>query len=105
MKMEGPLENLPDISPVDTTVAVLAVSPHEEDHVCLRAIIGHSNWKVFEARTCHEAMSLLTTNRMAVLVCERDLPDGDWKTLLDPLSGLPLPPRLVVTTRDVDDTL
>jgi DNA-binding response OmpR family regulator len=102
---EGPLENLPDISPADKTVTVLAVSPHEEDHVCLRAIVGHSNWQIFGAPACREALSFLSKNQMAVLVCERDLPDGDWKSLLDHLSALSLPPRLVVTSRDADDTL
>lgn len=105
MKLTGPLENLPDISPTDKSVTVLGVSPYEEDHICLRAIIGHSSWKIFEAHASHEAMSFLSKNRMAVLICERDLPDGDWKTLLDSLSTLPLPPRLVVASRDADDTL
>ena len=105
MKMEGPLENLPDISSADKTVTVLAVSPHAEDHACLRAIFGHSNWEIFEAHACQEAMSFLRKNRMAVLVCERDLPDGNWKTLLDSLSVLPHPPLLVVTSRDADDRL
>ena len=103
--MAGPFENLPQISPADKSVAVLAVSPHREDHACLRAIFSHSNWKIYEAHTCQDAMSFLGKNPMAVLVCERDLPDGNWKSLLDSLSVLPLPPLLVVTSRDADDTL
>lgn len=105
MTMAGPIENLPEISLADKTVAVLAVSPHSEDHASLRAIFGHSNWEIFEARTCREAVSFLRNNRMAVLVCERDLPDGNWKTLLDSLSVLPNPPLLVVTSYDADDRL
>ena len=105
MKTTRPIENLSDISPADKTVTVLGVSPHEEDHACLRAILGHSNWTIIEAHTCHEAMSILSMNRMAVLVCERDLPDGDWKNLQDSLSALPLPPLLVVTARDADNAL
>jgi DNA-binding response OmpR family regulator len=103
--MAGPIENLPEISLADKTVAVLAVSPHKEDHASLRAIFGHSNWEIYEARTCREAVSFLRKNRMAVLVCERDLPDGNWKTLLDSLSVLPNPPLLVVTSYDADDRL
>ncbi len=105
MRTAGPLENLPDISPADKSVTVLGVSPYEEDHACLRAIFGHSNWKIFEAHTCHEAVAFLSKNRIAVVVCERHLLDGDWKTLLDSLSAFPLSPRLVVASRDVDDTL
>jgi len=105
MTMAGPIENLPEISRADKTVAVLAVSPHKEDHASLRAIFGHSNWEIFEAHACQEAVSFLKKNRMAVLVCERDLPDGSWKTLLDSLSMLPNPPLLVVTSQDTDDKL
>ena len=101
----GPFKNLPRISPADQTVAVLAVSPFEEDHACLRTIFDHSNWKIFNAHGCHEAMDFLEENRMAVLVCERDLPDGNWKNLLESLSTLRVPPLLVVTSKHADDSL
>ena len=103
--MAGPFKNLPEISAADKTVAVLAVSPHEDDHACLRSIFSHSNWRIFQAHNCLEALKFVKGHRMAVLVCERELPDGDWKTLLDSLAGLPLSPLLVVTSRNADDTL
>jgi DNA-binding response OmpR family regulator len=104
VKITGPPENLPEVPPANKTVAVLAVSPHEEDHVCLRAIFRRTNWKVFQAGTCREALSFLSENRITVLVCERDLPDRGWKAL-NSLSALPLPPLLVVASRDADDAL
>ena len=103
--MAGPFENLPEISPADKTVAVLAVSPYREDHARLRGIFTHSNWRIATASTCHEAIRFLQTNRMAVLVCERDLPDGTWKNLLEGLALLPFPPLLVVTSKQADDDL
>ena len=105
VEMKGPFRNLPHVSPADKTVAVLAVSPFEEDHACLRAIFNHSNWKIYGAHDCREAMDFLRNNRLAVLVCERDLPDGDWRNLLDSISALPLAPLLVVTSKDADDSL
>jgi len=103
--MDGPFGNLPEISPADKTVAVLAVSPHEADHVCLRGIFSHSNWRISSVKTCHEVVRFLQTNRMAVLVCESELADGDWKNVLESLSLLPLPPLLVVASRNADDNL
>jgi DNA-binding response OmpR family regulator len=103
--MAGPFENLPEISPADKTVAVLAVSPYREDHARLRGIFTHSNWRIATASSCHEAIRFLQTNRMAVLVCERDLPDGSWKDLLEGLALLPFPPLLVVTSKQADDDL
>jgi len=103
--MAGPFENLPEISPADKTVAVLAVSPYREDHARLQGIFTHSNWRIATAGSCHEAIRFLQTNRMAVLVCERDLPDGSWKDLLEGLTLLPFPPLLVVTSKQADDDL
>jgi DNA-binding NtrC family response regulator len=103
--MGDPLANLSDVSLADKVVAVLAISPHEEDHACLRAIIGRTNWKIFEVHDCHDAMIYLLKNRVGVLICERELPDGDWKTLLDSLSALPFQPLVVVSSRDADATL
>ncbi len=103
--MAGPSENLPVISPADKTVAVLAVSPHNSDHECLCGIFNHSNWRIASARTCHEAVRFLQSNRMAVIVCECHLPDGSWKNLLESLALLPYPPLMVVTSDHADDKL
>lgn len=101
----GPYGNLPEVPPADRTVSVLAVSPYEEDHACLRMIFSHSNWKIFRALNCREAVDFVSKNSVAVVVSERDLPDGDWKRLLELLSTLPTPPLLVVTAKDADDSL
>ena len=101
----GPDTNLPETSPADQTVSVLAVSPYKEDHACLRTIFSHSNWKVYQAQNCKEALSFLEKNRTPVLVCERDLPDGDWKGLLESLLPCSAPPLLVVTSKNADDSL
>ena len=97
--------DLSEIFAMDNTVSVLAVSPHEHDHACLRAILNHSNWRICRANGRHEAMSFLKRNRMAVLVCESDLPDGDWKDLFEALPSLKAPPLLVVASKRADDAL
>ena len=103
--MVGPLENLADVSSADKAVTVLAVSPHREDHACLCGIFSQSNWKIFGARDCCEAMHLLRRSRISVVVCECKLPDGDWKKLLRSLPALDWPPLLVVTSRNASPGL
>lgn len=98
-------EHLPKNSPTSQIVAVLVVSPLEADHDCLRAIFSHSNWKIFRVHDCREAFDFLSRHVLAVLVCERDLPDGSWKTLLESLSTRPVPPLVVVTARNADENL
>ncbi len=39
------------------------------------------------------------------MVCERDLPDGNWRDVLDAASARPDPPPLIVTSRLADDHL
>jgi len=103
--MVQPFENIPELSPADRTVAVLAVSPRAEDHTCLYGIFSHSNWRIATVSTREEAVQFLRTNRMAVVLCESRLPDGTWKDMLEALRLLPIPPLLVVASSEADDNL
>jgi DNA-binding response OmpR family regulator len=94
-----------ETSTPEEVVIVLLVSPLEDDHLSLRRILDHSNWKLLETRSCGEAKKLLRENHAPVVICERNLPDGDWKTLLDELSLSPNPPRLIVSSRLADERL
>src|ERR1017187_8042761 len=55
------------------TLAVLSVSPLEEDHRSLDSIIGHSNWMLFKARDLASALALLQQHEIAVVLLERDV--------------------------------
>ena len=103
--MEGPLKNVPRFSSPTGGVAVLAISPHDEDHISLRNLFNHTRWQIFEARSCQEALDFIEKNQIGVLLCEADLPDGNWKDLLEALSVSPQPPALVVTSLHADDAL
>jgi hypothetical protein len=63
-------------------VSVLLASPLDEDHASLREILTRSRWRLFETRTCHEALALIQRHGVPIVICERTLPDGDWRTLL-----------------------
>ena len=39
------------------------------------------------------------------MICDRDLPDGDWRQLWDLLARDPSPPMFIVTSRLADDAL
>ncbi|MCL4402741.1 MAG: response regulator [Acidobacteria bacterium] len=86
-------------------VTVLAVSPLEEDSRCLEHVFSHSKWEMHRVRTCHEALALLRQMEIPVIVCERSLPDGDWKQILAEASVQPTPPRIIVTSQFADDLL
>ena len=88
----------------EKTVAVLAISPIEDDHLFLGNIFGHTNWQLRKARTWREALSLLDRQRIPVLICESQLLDATWKDVLAELSNLPDQPMLIVASRLADES-
>lgn len=89
----------------DEIVTVLAVSPTEEDYRSLQHVFSHSNWQMDRVRTCSEARDFLREHLMPVVVCEDQLPDGNWKDILAEAAAQPTPPRLIVTSQLADDRL
>lgn len=86
-------------------VKVLLISSLSEDQVPLRHIFEQSNWLLHRVSTCREALTYLSDNDAGVVICERDLPDGDWKLVLNRFDSLPMPPNLIVTARLANDEL
>ncbi len=100
--------NAIDALPVGTDIraepaAILLVSPSPEDRALLRTILRKSGHRIRETRTLHEAITALCLDRMSVIICERHLPDGDWKDVLGLIAPLGEPPCLIVTDADAED--
>jgi DNA-binding response OmpR family regulator len=84
----------------------LLVSPDQDDHRALTDMLEADHWTVRGARSFAEAMRLLGEAQMpAVVACERELPDGDWKDLFQAMNRLTAPPPLVVLSRHADEFL
>lgn len=80
-------------------IALLAAGLLERDLKALRAIGRDAGWELHEAATCREMIAALLSRQVHVVISERELPVGDWTGLLQILSALPSPPRLIVTSR------
>jgi len=86
-------------------LAVLSVSPIEEDHLSLQAIIRHSTWRLFQARDLATASALLQQYEIPVVLLEQDLLPGRWTEVLEHVKSLPKAPSLIVASRLADDRL
>ena len=86
-------------------VSVLLVSPSDEDHLSLRAIIGHSRWMLLHARDFETGLDLLRRNEIAVVICERGLRPATWIDLLRHTAALRHAPSFIVASRLVDERL
>ena len=85
------------------TVAALLVSPFESDHAVLSLVFSHSNWKLQSAHDFKAALSLMSRETIPVIIC--NLGNRDWKALLDAGAKLPNPPKLIVSSRLMDEHL
>lgn len=84
---------------------VLSVSPAKEDHKALRQLLADAPWLIRESHSIRSAVMVLEECRIPVLVCDRDLPPGTWKDLLEQLAVLSSPPFVIVSSRQADDDL
>ena len=92
------------ISP-HANLAVLVVSSFSEDYCQLAEMLRENQCQVSGCRTATEAMAKLASACPALVVCERDLPDGNWKMLLTACESQPKPPLILVVSRHADESL
>ena len=83
----------------------LLISPDEEDHEILDALFQHNSWTLHRAPSVNSASALLNESATSVVITERDLPVGDWKSVLDVIHDLPRAPLLIVISRAADNYL
>jgi DNA-binding NtrC family response regulator len=84
---------------------VVIASQSEDDRRSLRTICGLSGFSLYEAGSCLEAVVLADRHRAPVVICERDVPGGGWRAVLDALAELPQRPQLIVSSRLADHCL
>jgi DNA-binding response OmpR family regulator len=91
--------------PPPEKVSIVVVSPDPADQTALRRILHHGNWLISHCPTAADALKQVPSTCPAVVVCERDLPDGNWKTLLSACEDNPGSPLLLVISKTADENL
>lgn len=85
--------------------AVLIISSFEEDHIGFSRILVDCHCEAHAVRTCQQGLAILRERAVSIVICERDLPDGTWKDILQALDTLSDRPFLIVMSRLADDHL
>lgn len=83
---------------------VLIVDPVDDDRD-RDSIFGQLPWQTDRVGNSLEAMIHVHCRLPRVIVCERDLPDGSWKDIVEVAASLPGRPPVIVTSRLADDYL
>ncbi len=84
----------------------LVVNPRDSEKTNLQRILTGAGWKSAAVPTIVKARSWMACYGCPpVIICERDLPDGDWLLLFQETEARPQPPKFVVSSRLADDQL
>ena len=86
-------------------LGVLLLCALDTDLISLLDILGTSGRNIYWYTTRVDAAAGVNSALVPVVLCDRNLPDGDWKDVLRRLSRLPNPPCLIVADRLADDSL
>ena len=86
-------------------LGILSVSAEAEDHIAVRQSLSGIPCRVQTAESCHSAFGILRYGHISIVVCERDLPDGSWRDVLERVDSSPEMPFLIVTSRLADEWL
>jgi DNA-binding NtrC family response regulator len=89
----------------ENSVSALLVGAYEQERRLLQDIFGRRGWKLFEADDRSRALRFLDCAPIQVVITETNLPQWDWKGLLQDLRGRQQPPQLIVTSRHADEYL
>jgi DNA-binding response OmpR family regulator len=96
---------MPSSSIAESQHLVLVLSANDEDRWALIRILRPEGWSVDSARTCAEAMRSLEMEVAAVVIVDRELANGNWRSLLNRLTRMAFPPKVIVTSRLADERL
>ena len=98
-------QNLPAGASATGKISILLVSPDVEDENTLRRILNASTASVACCRSAADACVQVQSYSVTAVICERDLPDGNWRTVLAQCESSSPRPALLVTSRHADDSL
>lgn len=85
--------------------SLMTVLPAEEDRRAIENIVAPCRWTVYRATSCEEAIRFARYTRPRVLLCDAELPDGNWRRIWKALSIGRQPPLLIVASRNADESL
>lgn len=89
----------------DKVVTVLSVSGSDVDQRALGYLFRHTKWTLLQARSCAEAVAVIFSRPVPVVICDCTLPDGFWQDLLAQTRSATPSPVMIVTSRLADDDL
>ena len=89
----------------DQKFTILLVGAVENSRRGARSIFSQFSWSTERANNFGEASRLIRRDLHRVIVSEKDLPDENWKDVLEAAAAREDPPLIIVTSRSADEYL
>jgi DNA-binding response OmpR family regulator len=103
--MSSPLEKVHAFDKPPEVITVLVVTADPGEYAALASILNRPNWAVSFCRRCSDAFDQFRNLTPAIVLCERALPDGNWRSLLSETQIIDRAPLLLVASRHADERL
>ena len=91
--------------PARPRVPVVAAGTDEEDRSVLRQVAQREHWSVEFANSSEEAWVIANRKTAPVILCDRDLPETDWRAAVRSLAALPHHPVVILLSKVADEYL
>jgi len=89
----------------ENAICALLWGEFAEERVLLHEIFRKPGWRLFEAGDRRKALQCLERNPVQVVIADSAGHNWSWKSVLQDLRRLALPPQLLVAARQADDSL
>jgi DNA-binding NtrC family response regulator len=104
--MPSTRQTLPDGSPGKENLTILLISPFTEDEKVFQEMFPPgASMSLSRVNRVEEALPQICATTPSLVICERDLPDGSWKTILGACEALQRPTCFLVASRQADERL
>ena len=87
------------------SLALVAIIEDEQDRSTLREAAEQEHWQLYFAKSCEEAWHLAERLQAQVILCDRDLPEMEWRQAVGVLASLAHRPVVVLISPVADEYL
>ena len=81
---------------------VLLVSPHSFDKALLERAISPPKWNVIQVHTCEEAVAVMASVLVPVVICDREIAGGHWRQTMKIIFSSPHPAPVLLAADEYD---
>jgi DNA-binding NtrC family response regulator len=86
-------------------ITIVSILLEDRDRSLIAEICGHNQWDVFFAKTCAEACQASEQLKPHIILLDRDLADGNWRSALSACASSAVGACTMLISRVADDYL